>query len=185
MRLNAPSAARGLARAAAAAAVAVVAVACGPASEAEPNQEQEATAVAADLDSIYGVFTEAYRNADVERLMREVYATDGYYLPPGGPILEGQEQFRRNFEFLDRYEAGAGPRISFEILDRDVSGDLAYDIGYYTLRSPDDAGEAGGDRGKFIVIWKRDARGSWRIHADGYNGANVARPPADTADDAG
>ena len=102
--------------------------------------------------------------------MDSVYAEDGLYLPPGSPILRGQDQFRGQFSFLERFTGGRGPGpdLSFDIVDRDVSGDLAYDIGVYTIRSPVNAGGEPG-RGKFIVIWKRDAAGSWRIHADGFS----------------
>lgn len=127
--------------------------------------------VSAQLDAVYETFVRAYHEADVDLLMREVYAGDAFYLPPDQPILSGQGEFRQSFAgFLDQFgEAGEpGPDISFDIVDRGIERDLAYDIGIYTLRSAGDA-EAAGDRGKFIVIWKRNAAGEWRIHADGYS----------------
>jgi hypothetical protein len=48
------------------------------------------------------------------------------------------------------------------------AGGLAYDIGYYTIRRPD-AAAGSGSRGKFIVIWKQAADGTWKIHADGFS----------------
>lgn len=141
-------------------------VACAPASP------DDSAAAAARLDSVYAVFTRAYAEADVDLLMDSVYAPGGFYLPPNAPILEGQDAFRGQFEgFLGPIaERGEpGPAISFDIRDRAISGDLAYDIGVYTIRRPDAAADAPGSRGKFIVIWKRDADGRWRIHADGYS----------------
>jgi len=142
-----------------------VLVACAPAS-------RDDSAVSAGLDSVYAVFTRAYAEADVDLLMDSVYARDGYYLPPNAPILEGQDAFRGQFEgFLGPIaERGEpGPAISFDIRDRAISGDLAYDIGIYTIRRPDASPDATGSSGKFIVIWKRGAAGAWRIHADGYS----------------
>jgi ketosteroid isomerase-like protein len=132
----------------------------------------EVSAVDAELDSVYAAFSEAYARADVQMLLNEVYAPDAFYLPPGSPILRGHDQFRNQFGFLEPYAAAGdpGPEISFEIVDRDVQGDLAYDIGYYILRAPDSPPDSEGSRGKFIVVWKRDAEGRWRIHADGYSG---------------
>lgn len=144
--------------------------ACGPdALDRQAAAEADEAAVAATLDSLYGVFSAAYRQGSSAMLMDRVYADNGYYLPPGSPILEGKPQFREQFTFLDRLEEGQGPSIEFDIIDRDVSGDLAYDIGYYTLRPHDAPPDAGGGRGKFIVIWKRNGAGEWRIHADGYS----------------
>jgi len=140
------------------------------ASTGAPSRD---SAVASELDSIYGVFTRAYAEADVDLLMDSVYAADGYYLPPNAPILEGQESFRDQFaNFLGPIaeRGGPGPDISFDIRDRSVSGDLAYDIGVYTIRPAGAPADAPGSRGKFIVIWKRGPAGHWRIHADGFSG---------------
>lgn len=127
-------------------------------------------AVGAELDRVYESFTRAYAEANVQTLMDEVYADSAFYLPPDSPILRGQDQFRGQFAFLEPYgrDRRPGPRIEFEIVDRDVRDDLAYDIGLYTIRPPD-APEAAGSRGKFIVIWKRNADGEWRIWADGFS----------------
>jgi len=138
-----------------------------PWTEAEDPPAPQAGAA---LDSVYATFSEAYARANVQLLMDRVYAPDAYYLPPGTPILEGQDQFRGQFSFLERYarEGAPGPEISFDIADRDVDGDLAYDIGVYTLRAPD-APEDEVSQGKFVVVWKRNAQGEWRIHADSYS----------------
>lgn len=136
------------------------------------TEEQAAPPPAAPaLDSVYAAFSRAYASANVQMLMDEVYAPGAYYLSPGLPILEGHDQFRGQFSFLEVYarEGGPGPEISFRIVDRDVDGDLAYDVGIYTIRSPGAPPDAGGDQGKFVVVWKRNARGEWRIHADSYS----------------
>jgi ketosteroid isomerase-like protein len=163
-------------RAALAATVFLACVACGEAPEPEPDTatpERDATLddAGTEIDRVYQTFSRAYAEADVQLLMDSVYAPGGFYLPPGSPILRGQDQFRGQFSFLERFTGGRGPGpdISFDIVDRDVSGDLAYDIGVYTLRSPLGPGDEPG-RGKFIVIWKRNADGDWRIHADGFSG---------------
>lgn len=146
--------------------------ACGPSDPDPVDAATDTAAVSAQLDSVYAVFSRAYAEADVDLLMDSVYARDGFYLPPNAPILEGQDAFRGQFEsFLGPIaERGEpGPAISFDIRDRAISSDLAYDIGIYTIRRPDAPDEAPGSRGKFIVIWKREAGGDWRIHADGYS----------------
>ena len=146
--------------------------ACGPPDSDAVDSATDVTAVSAQLDSVYSVFARAYAEADVDLLMDSVYARDGFYLPPNSPILEGQEEFRDQFEsFLGPIAASgdAGPRITFDIRERGIDGDLAYDIGIYTIRRPDAPADAPGSSGKFIVIWKRDAAGAWRIHADGFS----------------
>ena len=139
----------------------------------DPDEVARRAAVAAALDSVYAVFSEAYVRANVQ--LDEVYAEDGYYLPPDSPILRGQDQFRGQFSFLERYALGngPGPEISFEIVDREIAGDLAYDIGVYTIRPPGAPGDIEPGQGKFIVVWKR-IDGEWRIWADAFSALGEA-----------
>lgn len=145
--------------------------ACAPALQPDGKEARDA-AVEAALGAVYDDFAAAYAAADVDALMRQVYAADAFYLPPGHPILSGQDEFRGQFEaFLGPIAAAGrpGPRISFEIIDREISGDIGWDIGYYTLHSADAPEGAPGNRGKFIVLWKRDDQGRWRMQADGFS----------------
>lgn len=161
----------------AAAAFVLAAASCVPPGDRADAAEERAAAEAA-LDSAYATFSEAYARASVQLLMDEVYARDAYYLPPDSPILHGQDQFRGQFSFLERYtrDGDPGPEITFEIVDREIRGDVAYDVGVYTLRPPDAPPEAEGSRGKFIVIWKRNGRGEWRIRADGFSAVGADLP---------
>lgn len=134
-----------------------------------PDPDPDRAAVDQALDSVYAAFSEAYARANVQMLMDRVYAPDAFYLPVGSPILEGQDQFRGQFSFLEPYARDGlpGPDIAFDIIDRDVDGDLAYDIGIYTIDSGGPGGQPG--RGKFLVVWKRNSQGEWRIHADSFS----------------
>ena len=125
------------------------------------------------FEEAYAAFSAAYRAGDAEAVVA-LYADDAFYLAPGGEIERGD--VGRHFGFLSSFEPGAGPIIEFEIVDREVSGDLAYDIGYFTFRRADTPLESAG-RGKFIVIWKRSEDGAWRIHADGYSDVEDPEAP--------
>ena len=143
--------------------VAVVAATAGAGSRV---LAQEATTEAEGVfEEAYAAFSAAYRAGDAEAVAA-LYADDAFYLAPGDEIERGD--VGRHFGFLSSFEPGAGPIIEFEVVDRDVSGGLAYDIGYFTFRQ-DGAPAEGAGRGKFIVIWKRGEDGVWRIHADGYS----------------
>ena len=128
-------------------------------AQGTPEEAQRA------LDEAYTAFSDAYLAADPEAVAA-LYAQDAFYLARGKEIERGD--MARHFGFLSSFEPGAGPVIEFEILDRDISGGLAYDIGYFTFRQAGAPAESAG-RGKFIVIWKRGEDGVWRIHADGYS----------------
>ncbi len=91
-------------------------------------------------DEPYQRFAAAYATLDADRVV-QVYTEDALMLPPGGEILRGRaairERYARGFD-ADR-ERGHTRRITFELVDRIVSGDVRSDYGYYTIigRSPE------------------------------------------------
>ena len=48
-------------------------------------------------------------------------------------------------------------------------GDLACEIGKYNLKIQPGGQAAFEDNGKYIVIWKKQADGSWKLHVDIWN----------------
>ncbi|HET9439360.1 MAG TPA: nuclear transport factor 2 family protein [Longimicrobiales bacterium] len=123
-----------------------------------------------ELDAVYARFSEGYRSANPQ-MVAELYTRDAFYLQPGKKIERGHDHVLNAFSFLNSYKNRArGPTIGFRIVDREVRGDIGWDIGYYLMNGegkPIGANEEPG--GKFIVLWKRGADGQWRIFADGYS----------------
>ena len=150
------------------ASVAVSGLAGRPALAQDPGDAERA------FDEAYAAFSAGYRAGD-PAAVAALYAKDAFYLAPRSEIVRGEVV--QHFGFLSSFEPGEGPVIEFEIVDREVSGDLAYDIGYFTFRQADAPADSGG-RGKFIVIWKRGEDGVWRIHADGYSDVGDVGAPA-------
>ena len=132
---------------------------------AVPARGQDAAEAGAAFDRVYEEFSRAYRDGDPAGVAA-LYTEDAWYLAPGDSIERGE--VGRHFEWLSSYEPGRGPVVEFEIVDRAVAGDQGYDIGYYRIRAAG-ASEESASGGKFIVVWKRGADGTWRIHADGYS----------------
>jgi uncharacterized protein (TIGR02246 family) len=56
---------------------------------------------------------------------------------------------------------------TFKQLEVDVRGDLAYEVGEYTVMP-----RAGGNRmkGTYLVVWKRQQDGEWKIHVEASTG---------------
>ena len=57
----------------------------------------------------------------------------------------------------------------------EAQGNAAYEIGKYTLIIKPAGGPTITDKGKYLVVWKRQ-EGSWRLHADSWN---TSLPPAE------
>lgn len=130
----------------------------------------------AGLDAIYATFSKGYETLD-PAAVANLYAEDAVYLPPGSDVLRGRKAILENFTgFFDSVrQSGSTLRIRFEILDRQVSGDLVSDVGYFILSRSTKDGRDSTDRGKFVVVGKKQKDGTWRIHVDGYSGVEERR----------
>jgi uncharacterized protein (TIGR02246 family) len=156
-------------------AAAVLSLALLPAALSAQATHSPGTASHPGIDAVYATFSRAYETLD-PAAVANLYTEDALYLEPGGDIRRGRKAILDNFTgFFDSVrEAGSTVRIRFEIVDRQVSENLATDVGYFTLSRSTKDGRDSTDRGKFVVISKKQADGAWRLHVDGYSG--VAEP---------
>lgn len=131
----------------------------------------------AGIDAIYRSFSDAYRTLDAEKVTN-LYSETAAYLPPNNDILEGRDAIRPTFgsffEWVKKEQRTM--TISFQIFQRKVDRNLAYDVGVYTIRQFKDGapvGDAG--RGKFITVAVKEKDGKWRFQVDGYS--DLKPPP--------
>ncbi|MEM0963629.1 MAG: DUF4440 domain-containing protein [Bacteroidota bacterium] len=122
----------------------------------------------ADVQAIVAqarAFSAAYVAGDTEALL-EVYAEDGIAAPGGRDFIRGREALREFWQ--------ARPDVSIRehrLRPNElwVSGDLAYDWGIYEGVSQREGAEPEAFRGKYLVVWQRDADGMWRMANDMWN----------------
>jgi uncharacterized protein (TIGR02246 family) len=128
------------------------------------------------MDAIYAAFSRGYDTLDPD-LVAGFYTEDALYLPSRGDILRGRAAIREFFAsvFGPARQEGSRLRLTFEIVDRRVSGDLATDVGYYRLARIKDGIEGPSSLGKFTTVGVRDKDGVWRFHVDGDT--PVPQPP--------
>ncbi len=60
-----------------------------------------------------------------------------------------------------------------ETKELEERGDLAVEIGQYTLTIQPEGGEVMTDVGKYVVVWKDDG-GTWKLHTDIWNSNGAA-----------
>lgn len=124
-----------------------------------------------EIDAVYKSFSEAYRTLDVEKVSN-LYSESAAYLPPDSEILQGRAAIRPTFQsFFDWVKKeGRTMTISFQIFQRRVDKNLAYDVGVYTIRQFKDGKQVGdAGQGKFVVVAVRETGGKWRFQVDGYS----------------
>ena len=100
-----------------------------------------------------------------------MYDTAGVVLAPNAPPMRG----RQNIEAL---WAGARQQgfktLNLQVNSVELIGDHAIELGSYTLVVQPPGQAEATDRGKYIVVWKRQADGTWKLYRDAFN---TSMPP--------
>ena len=122
----------------------------------------------ADIEAILvqsRAFSEAYVQGDIDALVN-VYAEDGIAAAGGRDFVRGHEALR---DFWALPEGRVVTRHAATPVELHVEGDLAYDWGYYEGAVTQDGEARPPFRGKYLIVWQREADGRWRIAHDMWN----------------
>jgi|SRR5579864_3447040 len=95
----------------------------------------------------------------------EIYSEDAVYLPPHHAALHGRDAIR---EYLEGPLFHGVTDLKFEVTYIKESGDLAYDVGRYSMTVPQQDGSKKADRGKYLAVWRRE-KGTWKLVADSWS----------------
>jgi len=109
-------------------------------------------------------FIEAFNRGDAAAVAG-LYASDARLFPPNSQRIDGKPGIQDFWKSL--INAGAKV-VSLETVHVESSGDIAYEVGNYTLIIPQANKEAITDQGKYVVVWRRQG-GTWKLTADIWN----------------
>ena len=109
-------------------------------------------------------WAEHWNAGELDKLVA-AYAEDAVYMPPHHAAVHGREAIR---EYLKRPMEHGVTNLSYEVTYIKRSGNLAYDVGRYSMSVPQDGGVRQ-DRGKYLTVWKQQADGRWKIVADAFS----------------
>ena len=110
----------------------------------------------------YKAFEEAYYHADADTISR-LYTEDAELLVPEVPVFRGRAAIAQAWK---RMLGSGGHGVRVDITEVQEAGDWAYEVGRFTVSAGDGSVL---NAGKYIVIWKRNATGEWKIHRDIFN----------------
>ena len=113
------------------------------------------------LKAASGQYVEAFNQGDAAAVAA-LFTEGAKYLPPNRPMILDREGIQASVQAS--FDAGAGD-LQATVIDLHVSGDMAHDVGKYSLTVQPEEGEAFSISGKFVTIWKRE-NGSWKIDVD-------------------
>jgi uncharacterized protein (TIGR02246 family) len=141
-----------------------------PASAQQKGTAADEAAIA-KLRTAYQTALSAQNAAEMARL----FAADGVEMPPNAPAATGRaaiEAFHKGFAKQWMMHG-----ITITPTSTKIVGDVAYDIGTYKQQLMAQAsGSVVDDKGKYVVLLKKDAAGNWAISHAIYN--SDVPPPA-------
>jgi len=151
--------------------LAAVAAACLTAGCAQKPAEQPDTRAADEAairanDASFGQWALA---KDIDKCV-SLYADDAVAFAPGAPAVIGKDNIRKMIAGLINTP---GIQMNAHIASVDVarSGDIAIDRGSVDSTVTDKKGKATTQTIEYVLVWKKQADGSWKITAD--TGANA------------
>lgn len=109
-------------------------------------------------------FSAAYMRGDAAA-MADLYTSDAVIFPERSERITGREAIARYWTL------GPGRRVTRHVLTPVrivVDGHHAYDYGTYEIAGERDGTAWGPDRGKYVVVWRRE-KGIWRMQLDIWN----------------
>lgn len=120
------------------------------------------TATAAALMIVDADFSDRAQAIGTAAAFREVLAVDAVSLTEAAPPIQGQEAIYQALLKAGDHGLRWKP-VTGEVA---ASGDLGYTWGNYEVpvRSTDGASRV--IRGKYLSVWRRDARGAWKLAVD-------------------
>ncbi|WP_299809479.1 nuclear transport factor 2 family protein [uncultured Shewanella sp.] len=132
------------------------------------------------LNAVYNHFSEAFNELDAS-IMKSIYSEDACYIPEGQDeeITLGRDKIVALYEaFFGKIKhKNAKIEVDFRVIERNIVGKSATDIGYYLIRfhPPVDNGEPSSEfAGKFVGVSKKKSDGKWYLTVDTNNRAEAS-----------
>jgi uncharacterized protein (TIGR02246 family) len=130
-----------------------------------------AATVRAQIEQAAARFSDAFNRGDVTALAA-MYDTGAVVLAPNAPPMRGRQN-------IEAFWAGARQQgfktVSLVVNSVELIDGHAIELGTYTLvLQPPGQGEVT-DRGKYMVLWRRQPDGTWKLYRDMFNTSMPAR----------
>ncbi len=114
------------------------------------------------VDQANAAFTEAFNQGDAAAVAA-LYTEDALVLPPNAEMVEGPDAIEAFWRGV--MQTGVED-VSLKTLSLHAAGRVAVEVGTYSL-SIAPAGLT--DSGKYVVVWKQEEGGAWKLQTDIWN----------------
>ena len=120
---------------------------------------------AAQIGAVNARFMATFNRGDGAGVA-QVYATDAMLMPPNGPAVTGRAGISGSWAGATKNGVRNLKLVTTEL---QTYGDMADEVGTWSLDIKPQSGAMMHDHGKFIVIWKRDPKAGWQLYRDIWN----------------
>ena len=123
--------------------------------------------MAANRKAIVEQINEGFAQNNLEKVLS--FCSDNFtWTMVGDSTVKGKDAIKMAWKQMLETP---GPGLTFDTTYVEVarSGDLAYEYGTYDLKTEAKKGKVADEKGKYVVVWKKQANGSWKAVADIYN----------------
>ena len=137
------------------------------------SSNADPAAVRQAIDSNNARFSAAMIKADTATV-KSFYTDDALLMGANEKTHRGAEEIAKAFGAM--HATMKVPAFELKAQDVIVTGDYAIETGTYSMTMQPKTGKAMSDVGKYIVVWKHQPDGSWKILRDIYNSDQAAKP---------
>ena len=130
-----------------------------------PAKSEDIAQVRAAIEAGNLKFGEAVRKGDAAAIAA-LYSEDATILPPDSTMIKGRQAIQASWN--GSLQMGIKDAV-LTTVDVFGAGDYAYEIGKVLLTVQPSGQAAMQLEGKYVVVWKKAASGSWQLHVDIWN----------------
>jgi uncharacterized protein (TIGR02246 family) len=134
-------------------------------SAAAYAKDDDAGEVRKAIEAANAQFSAAFARGDA-KAVAAMYTADAVLLPPDTEIIRGTAAIAA-FWAATMQSGVKGATLT--TVDVGVSDDLAYETGKVVLTIQPEGAAAMTATAKYMVVWKKQADGSWKLHLDMWN----------------
>lgn len=117
------------------------------------------------IDAVNARFMATFNSGDAAGV-GQYYSTDAVLLPPNSAAVHGRAGISSAWAEFGKM---GGTNLKLHTTELTAHGDMADEMGTYSLDIKPAKGAVMHDHGKFIVIWKRDPKAGWQLYRDIWN----------------
>jgi uncharacterized protein (TIGR02246 family) len=114
------------------------------------------------IEEVNAKYSEAIQEGNLAGVVAG-YTDDATMVPPNGELIKGKQAIEEYYRTL--FQMGM-KEVVLTTIEVEGSGGTVYEIGKTKVRIRPEGQEAIQDSSKYLVIWKRQADGTWKVHVD-------------------